>query len=220
MSNPHPTHARRRGRPSKAEQARRGDARPALIEAAHELMLLKNSIDVSVVDIANRLGQSAAVVQYHFDGKDGLLWAVLRRGTNRAVEQLTNLKTEDIPADQKLRYHIRGLLKAYYDAPYVNALMHHLSENSGPGGRDAVMMEFARPLVDFYEAVLAQGVREGIFRPVEPMFVYMMLIGASDYIFSRRSALPALFDVSDLTDAIRRDYTDFLTTSLLKAISV
>ncbi|WP_158969705.1 TetR family transcriptional regulator [Chachezhania sediminis] len=208
----------RRGRPSKVEQERRGDIREILLSAAHDAMIAKDSIDVSIHEIADRAGQSPAVVQYHFGGKEGLLHALLKRGTDRAVTQLADLAQMEMSADRKLRYHIRGLIKAYYEAPYVNMLMRHLSEGVPAEEGEAVFREFARPLADFYEVVIAQGVSEGTFRPISPPLFYMMLVGASDYIFARRRMLPALFAIPDMTDTLRQQYAEFLAEIVLTGI--
>ncbi|MEC7259255.1 MAG: TetR family transcriptional regulator [Pseudomonadota bacterium] len=205
----------RRGRPSKREQALRGDARDILMNAAHEVMVDRDSIEISVGDIADRAGQSPAVVQYHFGGKDGLLRALLRRGTDRAVVQLTELARMDLPAEKKLRYHIRGLIRAYYEAPYVNQLMRHISDSAPGEEREEVFREFASPLADFYAALIDQGVAEGVFQRVRPMHLYMMVVGSADHIFARRKSLPALFGIPELTDESRNDYTEFLTGIIL-----
>jgi TetR/AcrR family transcriptional regulator len=208
----------RRGRPSKQETARRGDARQLLLDAAHEAMIAKDSVDVSVMEIAERAGQSPAVVQYHFGGKDGLLRALMRRGTDRSVAQLTELAGLDMPADRKLAAHIRGLVNAYYQAPYVNALFRHLSDLAPEGETEAVFREFSQPIVRFYEKVLAQGVAEGLFRDVSVMHLYMLIVGASDHIFARRKSLPVLFGVETMDDVQRRSYSDFLTDMVLTSL--
>ncbi len=208
----------KRGRPSKEDQLRRGDAREILINAAHEAMVDKDSVDISVVEIAERAGQSAAVVQYHFGGKEGLLHALLKRGTDRAMIQLAELAQMRMPAEKKLLYHIRGLIQAYYDAPYVNQLLRQLSEAAPDSEKEAVFREFAQPLAKFYEVVIAQGVEEGVFKPISPVLFYMAVVGASDHLFARRRSLPALFDVPDITDDMRQQYSDFLADMILNGI--
>lgn len=123
-----------------------------------------------------------------------------------------------LPAEKKREYHVRGLIKAYYEAPYVNQLMRYVSEAAPEGDREAVFREFARPLADFYASLIDQGVAEGVFRPVSPMHFYMMVVGASDHIFARRKSLPALFDAPDINDQMRREYTEFLTGILLNGL--
>ena len=208
----------KRGRPSKVEQERRGDPRQILLDAAHQAMVEKDTIDVSIVDIAEGAGQSPAVIQYHFGGKDGLLRALMSRGTEISVAQLSQLRLMDLTAEQKLTAHIRGLMKAYYQAPYVNALFRHLSDVAPDGEKEGVFREFAQPIVEFYEDVLRQGREEGSFKPVSAMHLYMLIVGASEHIFARRKSLPVLFGVSEITNEARREYSDFLTGVVLAGI--
>ncbi len=48
-----------------------------LLKAAGELMTERNSIDISLSELAKKSGINAALVKYHFGNKDGLLLALL-----------------------------------------------------------------------------------------------------------------------------------------------
>ena len=50
-----------------------------LLVAAGELMIERNSVEISLADIAQKSGVNAALVKYHFGNKDGLLLALLER---------------------------------------------------------------------------------------------------------------------------------------------
>src|SRR3954462_11602501 len=84
-----------------------------LLVAASELMIERNSIDVSLSDIAQKSGVNSALVKYHFGNKDGLLLALL--GPNAATEgtQLEYLRAQPIPPTAKLKLHIAGIIGAY-----------------------------------------------------------------------------------------------------------
>lgn len=97
-------------------------------------MTEKDSIDFSLSEVAQRSGMSAALVQYHFGSKDGLLMVLLERGTARAADRLAALEQMPIPAREKLRLHVKGLVKAYMRAPYINRLLHYIM-NSGDDAR-------------------------------------------------------------------------------------
>ena len=59
-----------------------------LLVAAGELMIERNSVDISLADIAQKSGVNAALVKYHFGNKDGLLLALLERD---AANEMTHL---------------------------------------------------------------------------------------------------------------------------------
>jgi AcrR family transcriptional regulator len=53
-----------------------------LLKAAGELMTERNSIDISLSELAKKSGINAALVKYHFGNKDGLLLALLARDSS------------------------------------------------------------------------------------------------------------------------------------------
>lgn len=59
-----------------------------LLVAAGDLMIERNSTEVSLSEIAQKSGVNAALVKYHFGNKDGLLLALLARD---AAAEMTNL---------------------------------------------------------------------------------------------------------------------------------
>ncbi|MGE4323710.1 MAG: TetR/AcrR family transcriptional regulator [Sphingobium sp.] len=85
------------------------DTREYLIQAAADVMIAKDSADISLSEIADKTGLSAALVQYHFGNKEGLLVALLERDGAKALGQLRQLEAMDLSAPAKLRIHVGGL---------------------------------------------------------------------------------------------------------------
>src|ERR1700740_320442 len=84
-----------------------------LLVAASELMIERNSIDVSLSDIAQKSGINAALVKYHFGNKDGLLLALLARDAANEAANLEYLLAQSITPTEKLKLHIAGIIRAY-----------------------------------------------------------------------------------------------------------
>src|ERR1700716_4157576 len=91
-----------------------------LLVAASELMIERNSIDVSLSDIEQKSGINAALVKYHFGNKAGLLLPFLARDAATEVTHLEYLLAQPIPPTAKLKLHIAGIIKAYFQFPYMN----------------------------------------------------------------------------------------------------
>src|SRR3981081_411702 len=83
--------------------AARNTTADRLLVAASELMIERNSIDVSLSDIAQKSGINAALVKYHFSNKDGLLLALLARDAATAVRHAEILLAQPITPSAKLR---------------------------------------------------------------------------------------------------------------------
>jgi AcrR family transcriptional regulator len=177
-----------------------------LLVAASGLMIERNSIDVSLSEIAQQSGVNAALVKYHFGNKDGLLLALLARDAATEVAQLDYLMAQPITPTAKLKLHIAGIIKAYFQFPYMNRLIHYLLHESSTEAADEVSKFFVGPLLDFQRRLLAEGVAAGEFRKVDPVLFYTSLIGACDHLFFGRHAMSRATGVGPVTEKVCRDY--------------
>jgi AcrR family transcriptional regulator len=177
-----------------------------LLGAASELMIERKSIEVSLSDIAQKSGVNAALVKYHFGNKDGLLLALLARDAATEMTNLDYLMAQPISPSAKMKLHIAGIIKAYYQFPYMNRLIHYLLHESSVEAADEVSKFFVGPLLDFHRRLLAQGVAAGEFRIVDPVLFYTSLIGACDHLFFARHAMSRAAGVGPVTDEVCRDY--------------
>jgi AcrR family transcriptional regulator len=177
-----------------------------LLVAASELMIERSSIEVSLSDIAQKSGVNAALVKYHFGNKDGLLLALLARDAAIEVTHLEYLLAQPIAPVAKLRLHIAGIIRAYRLFPYMNRLIHYLLHESRGAAADEVSKFFVAPLLDFHRRLLAEGVKAGEFRDVDPVLFYTSLMGACDHLFFGRHAMSRAIGVGPVTDEVCRQY--------------
>src|SRR5438270_8838234 len=174
--------------------------------AASELMIERNSIDVSLSDIAQKSGINAALVKYHFGNKDGLLLALLARDAATEVTHLEYLLAQPITPTAKLMLHIAGIIKAYFQFPYMNRLIHYLLHESSTEAADEVSKFFVAPLLEFQRRLLAEGIKAGEFRNIDPVMFYTSLVGACDHLFFGRHAMSRATGVGPVTDEVCREY--------------
>jgi AcrR family transcriptional regulator len=177
-----------------------------LLLAASDLMIERNSIEVSLSDIAQKSGVNAALVKYHFGNKDGLLLALLARDAATEVSHLEYLLAQPITPTEKLKLHIAGIIRAYRQFPYMNRLIHYLLHESSTEAADEVSKFFVAPLLDFHRRLLAEGVKAGEFRNIDPVLFYTSLIGACDHLFFGRHAMSRAIGVGPVTDEVCRQY--------------
>jgi AcrR family transcriptional regulator len=177
-----------------------------LLVAASELMIERSSIDVSLSDIAQKSGVNAALVKYHFGNKDGLLLALLARDAATEVANLEYLLAQPIAPTAKLKLHIAGIIRAYHQFPYMNRLIHYLLHESSVDAANEVSKFFVAPLLDFHRRLLAEGIKAGEFRNIDPVLFYTSLIGACDHLFFGRHAMSRATGVGPVTDEVCRQY--------------
>jgi AcrR family transcriptional regulator len=186
-----------------------------LLAAVSELMIERNSTEVSLSDLAQKSGVNAALVKYHFGNKEGLLLALLARDAEVQIAHLEYLFKQPIAPTEKLKLHIAGIINAYYRFPYINRLLHLLLHESSEEAAASVSQFFVKPLLDFQRRLLDEGVAAGEFKAVDSVFFYTHLIGACDHLFYARHTVSRAIGVGGVTDEVRRQYIDHMTETLL-----
>jgi AcrR family transcriptional regulator len=204
--------------PAAGRKALSSDA--LLLQATGEILSERNSLDVSLSDIAQRSGLNTALIKYYFGNKDGLLLALVKRDATNALRELEHLVALDIPADRKMRIHISGIINSYYRSPYLNRLLHYLIGDGDSDASRKIAEFFVQPIVDAQRAILKQGEAEGIFRPCDPELFYFSLVGACDHIFYAIYSLKHVLGISGLTEELRQRYIAHVTEISLSGLTI
>ncbi len=88
----------------------------------------------------------------------------------------------------------------------MNRLIHYLLHESSAEAANEVSKFFVAPLLDFHRRLLAEGIRNGEFRAIDPVLFYTSLIGACDHLFFGRHAMSRATGVGPVTDEVCRQY--------------
>ena len=199
---------RRRGRNS-AEQ---------LLDAVSRILIQRNSTDVSLSEVAEEAKLNSALIKYHYGNKEGLLLALARRNAEIAMMQLRHLVEMPLPIEQKIRFHVVGVVNAYARYPYLNRLIHELLESKDEEVVRELSNFFITPLVAAEEALLREGVEAGLLRPVEPIHFYYAIVGACDQFFFSRKSLKYSFGIDEITREVREAYAEFVADMAVKVL--
>lgn len=192
----------------------RGSTREDWLEWTSALMIERDTVEVSLHEIAAYGKSNAALVKYYFGNKEGLLLALLERDVGAAAEAFGRLVATDMPALQKMEHHLSGLMRTYHRRPYLNRLVRHVIRDDASEESRRIAARTIKPLCDFYARLIAQGVAEGAFRPVDPMLFYFSAVGACDQMFSARGVLKAVYGVDQIDERLRRAFVSH-TVALL-----
>jgi len=191
-----------------------------LLDATSALMIERNTVDVTFVEIAQKSGLNAALIRYHFGSKLGMFMALLERDAGPTFDDLERLVQSDMDAAQKLRHHVHGIIKVYFRYPYMNRLVAALAVETDSETARFISERFSRPLANAQKAILEQGEAEGLFRKLDPMLFYFSLVGACDHLFNARHSLKYAFGIEDIDDDLRRAYAAHVTGILMRSVLV
>lgn len=159
--------------------------RESLMAAATELFAGLGYEGATVEAIAARAHVNKTMINYHFAGKHGLYTEILRREFSWALEQLAELEREPLRADAKLARFVAIFGELHQRRPSLSSMM--LREAmSGGRGLDASVLPDMKRIFGAVQAIVSQGVAEGIFRDVDPLFMHHTVIGCLAFFFAAR----------------------------------
>ncbi len=194
------------GKKTRGNVVERRDSRTILFDATAALLSERSTIEVSLSEIAQRSGLNSALIKYYFGSKEGLLLALLERVAERSMADLAALVEMEISAEQKLRIHISGIINTYYRSPYINRLINYMIVQGDKASSEQVARIFVEPMIGAYRAIVAQGVADGTFRPLDPGMLYYSVVGACEHIFYAGYSLPTTLGLAELTDQLKQQY--------------
>lgn len=196
-------------------------ARAQLLEAASAIMREGDVVDISLSELSLRSGLNSALVKYYFGNKAGLLKALLDRDWQAIVTSVDALVQKgDWGPEAKLRRHISKVVDTFYQVPYLNRLTMRLVRESDDAEARRIADSYLSPMYRAYETLIDEGVRAGVFRPVDPQLFYFTVSGAVDRFFSARLVLKHCSDTDVLDESLRDRYRAHLNDFVMAGILV
>jgi AcrR family transcriptional regulator len=195
-------------------------ARDQLIEAASQIMREGDTIDLSLSELSLRAGLNSALVKYYFGNKNGLMLALLDRDMGNIVFSLGALLAKDMPPEDKLRIHIGAVIDTYYAFPYLNRLLMRMVRDSAPVEAARIADLYLKPISKVYDALIAEGVKAGKFRKLDPQFFYFTVTGAADRFYSSRLVLRHCYNQDDFNENMRDAYREHSIDLIMRGLLV
>ena len=159
-----------------------GTTRDRLLAAAAAEFAARGFDGAKVDRIAARARINKAMLYYHFRSKAALYREILRQTFATIAAAVTDVHSHGGSADAQLGRFIEAISRAAEEAPHFPPMwLREIAE----GGRhldDSIVVELRR-VIETLGAILRDGHRAGLFRPVNP-FVTQMGIVAPLMLFS------------------------------------
>lgn len=202
-----------------APRAARENSRDALLDATSALMRELDTVEIGIVDIAQRAGVNHAMIRYFFGSKEGLMLALLDRDVYRRIRQLDRLFRMDVTPTERMRIHLRGILDTYYQIPYLNRLIQVMVRESDPQRVRHIAEELLMPIAHAQERIITEGVAAGEFRAVDPKLFYFNTIGSADGLYANRFTLSAVFGgIPNADPELHARYREHTVETLMRGL--
>jgi AcrR family transcriptional regulator len=158
--------------------------RAALLAAGTQLFAERGYDGVPVSAIAEKARVNKAMISYHFGGKRKLYLAILTAAFSEIVSRAEKLSHSTQPAPDLLRELVALVGDTVVRGnPHFPAMM--LREVLS-GGKHLETEIIASPLriAEVVRQIIERGVREGSFRPVDPLLTHLSLVGSLLFFFA------------------------------------
>ena len=157
-----------------------------LLAAASALMIERNSIEISLSDLAQKSGVNAALVKYHFGNKEGAVAGAARARRAGAVQRAGISAGAADHAAGKAAAARRRHRQCLLPLPYMNRLIHLLlHDSSAQSAADQFRISSSSRCSHSIAGCWREGVAaRRISSAVDPVFFYTHLVGACDHLVS------------------------------------
>lgn len=182
-----------------------------IIAAARELLAQYGYDGLSIRELAQRCGLATATIYHHFRDKEDILLHVLKHDIVAMHKRAMAIATSDQETLDKLRTLIRGhahMLLENKMAVMTTPRRIKLMEKALP-----LFIEHVLPLLlEPIELVIQQGIRQGVFRPIDTRLSAFSLIG----MLQTHSSMCMVLETQDLTEAIVDHITDIFVHGIIQ----
>ena len=205
---------RKQGRPQKDMPA---VGRETLVAATRKLMKVMPPGLITRLDIVRAAGVDPALIRYYFGDKSKLIVAaVLDAGAELRDRQQANFAKAGSPGERLTR-RIGVLLETLFEDPSL----HHLIIERIIHGKSKEARQLREEMVygtcKALAAIIEQGVESGEFHPVDPRFLFLVMVGACSYAMAERALFGELLG-EEPTQAHVARYRDFVSALLLDGL--
>jgi AcrR family transcriptional regulator len=154
-------------------------SKPDILRAAGECLRRTHFQQVSMEDIAAELDVPRAVLYYHFGSKGNLLFEILRTGSERALEQVSEIVSLPVSPADRVRLAIRALaLHNMNDASGSLAGSHHLDSVLLTADQRRELIVRRDAIDDRMRRLLEEAIVGGAARPVNTVVVANAILTA------------------------------------------
>jgi len=186
--------------------------REEIVDAALRLVLEVGYNQVTLADIAERVGVSKGLISYYFPKKEDVFLAVLDQIVERLTTDFQSFADADATAPEKLKMIFRNLFGNEKRARrYYTVVIDYMAQAIRTPGVQEYTQNIYNSYRTYTEKIIMEGVRRGQFRDVNPERATSMTLGMMEGL-----VLQWFFDKKgfDLDEAYRM-CVDFMNSYLL-----
>lgn len=157
-----------------------GVARQSLLQSAIRLLTERGMGNVSLNDVAREAKLNPALVTYYFGSKDNLFQAVVEQIIGEWRAEILAVVPEDAGPEDALKLRARASMHFLRRYPNLTRLIIHQMMTVKSKESRFFLENFARVNFEEHGVILQNGIDEGAFRQVDPLFYFAHYVAMGD----------------------------------------
>ncbi len=194
--------------PKEGSRPRATQSRNEILEAAIEVFAEHGYEGASLPKVAELASKRHPLILYHFGSKENL-WreAVAYCFADGGVLEHLTFSAKDLGPLERLKMACREFVRFAARHPQQMAILLH--EGRSRNERFTWLLEtYVAPFHRLLDDIIREGVAARVLKPVDPVHVAMIIVGATAVYFAAGPMLEALHDVGPRPDAFSDDLVE------------
>lgn len=164
-----------------------------IVAAAGEVFARSGLDGATTQEIAKRAGVNKSLLHYHFGSKKELYYAVMDKILFDLIQLTQEVLRRNLPYAEGLEVFYRGFFDFVAAHKYLSRIAVY-----DIGGRDSyfenIVVNFMRPLFRRAESFIGDGMREGVFKTIDPRQFLVSTYGMTMTYFAEVELMALLFE--------------------------
>ena len=196
--------------------------REAILDAAMREFAMEGVAGARTEAIARAAKVNKALLYYYFEDKEALFGAIMDRVFGELTSAIDAAINTDLPPKEKFLAYVRAHFDFVASSPLRPRLFHREMMRSGRDGSPhlkRIVERHLRPTFAKIAALIAEGIRTGDFRPVNPAHFVPSVVGVIVFYFS--TPVPKMITGIDsyapeMIEQRRAEVIDFVSAALFR----
>lgn len=163
-------------RKEQEKEARKKD----ILEAALHLFAEKDFHEVTVDEIAERVGLSKGTLYLYFENKENLFFSIIQEKTSVLFSRLQSAIQSEAPYLKRLENVIQSYLSFFEEHRHYFKIIHSEESRMEDRHRDRFKSHMVKSFYDYenlFQKFVIEGQKQGIFRKIPPETITNALRG-------------------------------------------
>ena len=204
------------GRPPAGQQT---VGRDALIARTCQMMMQMPANKITRAEVARHMNVDPSLIRYYFRDRTTLLLAAAEKLTDEFMQMLEQEHSHaDTTAVGRLRARVSTLLNLNVAYPFFHRLLMDELVNIDSPSAKRFLENLVKRGFNGYSSILDSGIRDGVFKRVNPAFLFLAIIGMCEFLVSGIPILRIALG-KDLDErGISTRYRDFICDLLIEGL--